>query len=373
MLGRLVYRGLRYLAELMPLVLRRDLSKEAEILVLRHQLLVLLRQVGRPRFDIADRAVLAVLTRFSPGATRGLILVQPATVLRWHRLLVAKHWTFPHRKAGRPRVAEEIRRLVVRMAGENPTWGYRRIHGELAGLGYRVAPSTVWAILKRAGIDPAPRRAGQSWREFLRGQASGIVACDFFTVDTIALRHLYVLFFVELRTRRVHLAGITENPTRAWVAQQARNLMVDMVEASELRPGAVIDGAGPGRERWRVLIRDRDAKFTAAFDAVFTSEGVRVIKTPVRAPVANAYAERWIATVRRECLDRMLILGPTQLRRVPETYLEHYNTHRPTGLSTRPLRSAQRRRSRYRRASRSGANLCLVDSSTSTTPREPIG
>lgn len=207
--------------------------------------------------------------------------------------------------------------------------GYRRIHGELVGLGLRVAPSTVWAILKRAGIDPAPRRSGQSWREFLRAQASGIVACDLFTVDTIGLRHIYVLFFIELRTRRVNLAGITENPVGEWVAQPARDLMADLVADGEFGHAVRTDGDGAGREGWRVLLRDRDAKFTSAFDAVFTSVRVRVIKTPVRTPVANAYAERWISTVRRECLDRMLILGPAHLRRVLETYLEHYNTHRP--------------------------------------------
>jgi putative transposase len=342
MLVRLVYRGFRRLAELAPLVLRRDLSKEAEILVLRHQLLVLQRQAGRPRLDTADRAVLAILTRLSSGAVRGLILVKPATVLCWHRQLVAKHWRVPHRGPGRPRIADEIRRTVVRMAGEDPTWGYRRIHGELVGLGFRVAPSTVWAVLKRAGIDPAPRRFGQSWREFLRAQASGIVACDFFTVDTVGLRHLYVLFFIELRTRRVHLAGITENPTGEWVAQQARNLMADLIEDVEHCHGGDGDGSADGREGWRFLIRDRDTKFTSAFDAVLTSEGVRVIKTPVRTPVANAYAERWISTVRRECLDRTLILGPTQLRRVLEIYVEHYNTHRPHRAldQSAPLRPA---------------------------------
>ncbi len=197
----------------------------------------------------------------------------------------------------------------------------------------------MWAILKRAGIDPAPLRAGQSWREFLRTQASGIVACEFFTVDTIGLRHLYVLFFLELRTRRVHLAAITENPTADWVAQQARNLMADLIEGIDHAGDGDGDSDGSGRGRWRILIRDRDAKFTGPFDAVFTSEGVRVIKTPVRAPVANAYAERWIATARHERLDRMLILGPTQLRRVLETYLEHYNTHHHRALDqAAPLR-----------------------------------
>lgn len=370
MIGRLVYRGLRRLAELVPLVLRRDVSKEAEILVLRHQLLVLRRQAGRPRFDPADRAVLAVLTRLSPGAMRGLILVKPATVLRWHRQLVAKHWTFPRRRPGRPRVAEEIRRLVVRMAGENPTWGYRRIHGELAGLGYRVAPSTVWVILKRAGIDPAPLRAGQSWRDFLRTQASGIVACDFFTVDTIGLRHLYVLFFLELRTRSVHLAGITENPTGDWVAQQARNLMADLVESIDADHTA--DGDGPRRDGRRILIRDRDAKFTGAFDAVFTSEGVRAIKTPVRAPVANAYAERWIATAANVSTGCSSSGRPSCAACSPRTSSTTTRTD-PTVLSTKAPQYGQRRPTRRPRASRSEANPCSVDSSTSTGPRERSG
>ena len=200
------------------------------------------------------------------------------------------------------------------MARDNPAWGYRRIHGELTGLGYKLAPSTVWQILKDAGIDPAPRRAGQTWRAFLAGQAKTILAADFFHVDTVFLRRLYVLFFIEHGTRRVHLAGITAHPTGAWVTQQARNLLMNL----ESRTGGL-----------KFLIRDRDTKFTAAFDAVFTAIGVRIMKTPVQAPRANAIAERWIASARRECLDRMLITGERHLRLVLGEYADHYNTHRP--------------------------------------------
>ena len=200
------------------------------------------------------------------------------------------------------------------MARDNPAWGYRRIHGELTGLGHKVAPSTVWQILKDAGIDPAPRRAGQTWRAFLAGQAKTILAADFFHVDTVFLRRLYVLFFIEHGTRRVHLAGITAHPTGAWVTQQARNLLMNL--------GGRTDGL-------KFLIRDRDTKFTAAFDAVFTAIGVRIVKTPVQAPRANAIAERWIASARRECLDRMLITGERHLQLVLGEYADHYNTHRP--------------------------------------------
>jgi putative transposase len=189
-----------------------------------------------------------------------------------------------------------------------------RIHGELAGLGYRLAPSTVWSILKRAGLDPAPRRDGPSWRQFLRAQAHGILATDFFCVDTLLGHRLYVLFVVEHATRRVHLLGITTNPTGAWVTQQARNLLMDL---------------GDRAAGFRFLIRDRDSKFTRIFDAVFASEAIRVLRPPVRAPRANAIAERWIGTVRRELLDRMLILNQRQLETVLSEYVAHFNTHRP--------------------------------------------
>jgi putative transposase len=204
--------------------------------------------------------------------------------------------------------------LVLRLAWENPTWGHRRIQGELAGLGYQIAASTIWKILHQAGVDPAPRRSGPTWRQFHTAQARSMIACDFFTVDTVLLKRIYVLFFVELATRRVHLAGVTAHRTGAWVAQQARNLLMDLDRR-----------AGP----LRFLLRDRDSKFTAAFDAVFTAVGIKVIRTPPQAPRANAIAERWVGTVRRECTDRMLIVGGRHLRMVLDEYLRHYNDHRP--------------------------------------------
>jgi putative transposase len=201
-----------------------------------------------------------------------------------------------------------------RAAQDNPGWGYRRIHGEVTGLGHKVAPSTVWQILKDAGIDPAPTRSGQTWRAFLDAQAQTILAVDFLHVDTVFLRRLYVLFFIEHGTRRVHLAGIAAHPTREWVTQQARNLLMNLEDHA--------DGL-------KFLIRDRDTKFTAAFDAVFAAAGVRIIKAPIRAPRANAVAERWVGSARRECLDRMLIASERHLRLVLGEYVDRYNGHRP--------------------------------------------
>jgi putative transposase len=273
------------------LLARSAQSKDAEILVLCHEVAVLRRQVRRPRPSWADRAVFAALTRLLSPACRLHRIVTPATILRWHRDLVKRRWTQPrgHRSGGRC-TAPELRRLVLRLAAENSSWGYRRIHGELAGLGYQVAASTVWSILKRAGIDPAPRRDGPSWRQFLRVQARGILATDFFCVDTLLLQRLYVLFVVEHATRRVHVLGVTANPSGAWVAQQARNFLMDL---------------GDRAAQFRFLIRDGDSKFTSMFDAVFASESIRILRTPVWAPRANAIAERWIGTARRELLDRI--------------------------------------------------------------------
>lgn len=321
-----LYWSLRRLLELVVLRLRSEREKEIEILLLRHQLRVLERQVARPALTPADRALLAAFGQVLSRRTwRRSAFVTPATLLRWHRDLVARRWTYPHRSPGRPATPVEIRRLVVRLARENPGWGYRRIQGELVGLGLKLAASTVWEILKGAGIEPAPRRLEQSWSEFLRQQAASILECDFLSVDTLFLKRFYVLFFIELGTRRVRLAGITTNPDARWVTQQARNLLMQL-DDEDVRP--------------RFLIRDRDSKFTRDFDEVFRSQGIRVIKSPVRAPKARAHAERWVGTVRRECLDRILILGRRHLASVLREYTAHYNEHRPhRALEQLPPRS----------------------------------
>jgi putative transposase len=288
-----------------------EFAKDVELLVLRHQLVVLGRQQRRPSLRPADRAFLAALTRVLPQPRRGLI-VTPQTLLRWHRAFVGRRWAQPHRAAGRPPVDGRVRELVLRFARENPGWGYPRIAGELLKLGLRVSPSTVRRILLANRLGPAPRRSGPGWREFLRQQAASMLACDFFTVETVSLRRFYVLFFIELESRRVHLAGCTANPTGAWVTQQARNLSFTGIF-----------------ERMRFLIHDRDSKFSGAFDEVFRSEGINVIHTPIRAPQANAYAERFVRTVRAECLDWLMIIGRHHLETVLHIYTAHYNRERP--------------------------------------------
>jgi putative transposase len=290
--------------------------KNTEILVLRHQIAVLQRQVRSPWLSWADRAVLAALTRrLSTAHRRQLsLIITPRTLLRWRAELVKRRWTCPRQTAGRPRTGPTIRRLVLEMARDNPTWGYRRICGELMGLGHKIAPSTIWEILKAAGTDPAPRRAAASWKQFLSAQAKSIAAVDFFHVDTVFLRRLYVLFVIEHHHRRVHLVGVTAHPTAAWTVQQARTTLMD---------------SGERTEGLKFLIRDRDAKYTDAFDAVFTRAAMRIIKTPVQAPRANAICERWIASARRECTDRILIAGRRHLHHTLSGYVDHYNTHRP--------------------------------------------
>jgi putative transposase len=248
-------------------------------------------------------------------------MVTPATLLRWHRRLVARRWTYG-RRLGRPPTSEEIRALVLRLARENPRWGYQRIAGELNGLGIAVSATTVAKTLRQARLGPVGERSGLSWRTFLRAQAQSMLAVDFFTVETISLQRLYVLFFIELGSRRVHLAGCTANPTGAWVTQQARQFAWALHE----RPGS-----------FRFLIRDRDSKFTRDFDAVFASEGIKIVKTPVQAPKANAFAERFVRTTRAECLDWLLIINRRHLERVLRIFVGHYNSHRPhRSLDLRP-------------------------------------
>jgi len=336
---RLAYLLLARTLSWLTLLARAEAAKDVEILVLRHEVAVLRRHNPRPTLSWVDRALLSALSRFLPVDLRRLRLVSPRTLLRWHAQLIARRWTYPRPRPGRPRTSPTVRALVLRMARENPTWGYRRIQGELVGLGHAVAASTVWTILKKASLDPAPRRSGPTWRQFLAGQAHAILAVDFAHVDTVFLRRLYILVVIEHGRRRVHLAGITAHPTGAWVTQQARNLLMDL---------------GDRAEQSRFLIRDRDSKFTHAFDAVFGGADIRIIRNPVRAPRANAIVERWIGTLRRECLDHLLITGPRHLTQVLRVFVEHYNTHRPhrslnqhpptghpppsSGATVRPLR-----------------------------------
>jgi putative transposase len=289
-------------------------AADVEIAVLRHQLMVLRRQVTRPRYTPADRLVLATLAKLLPRERWPVFLVTPATLLRWHRDLVARRWTYPRIGRSPKGLDHQVVDLVVRLARENPRWGYLRIVGECRKLGVAVSATSVRRILRRYGIGPAPRRGGPTWTAFLRSQAAGMLGCDFFTVETVGLARIYVLFVIELDRRRVHLAGITAHPTGEWVAQAARNLLMDL------------DGRV---ERFQFLVRDRDAKFTAAFDAVFAAAGVDIVKIPPRVPQANAHAERWVNAVRVECLDWTLIWNQRHLHRVLSEYVRHYNAARP--------------------------------------------
>jgi len=292
--------------------------KDAEILLLRRQVTLLERQsTARPRLSWADRALIATLLAGIPRHRHGALHlpVAPATILCRHRDLVTRRWAAKsrHKRPGRPRKHPQITRLVLRMAREN-AWGYRRITGELAGLGIIVAPSTVWEILKRHGIDPAPRRSGPSWAEFLRSQAEAIIACDFFTVDLLDGTKAYVLAVIEHATRRIHVLGATAHPTAEWVTQQARNMLMDLENSAD---------------RVKFLIRDRDILYPPGFDQVLADAGIETVRSAVRAPRMNSIMERWIGSARRELLDRTLIWNLPHLRRILREYETHHNGHRP--------------------------------------------
>ncbi len=295
------------------LLTRSDASKNVEIVVLRHEVAVLRRQVTGPKPDRAGRAVIAAMTRLLPRCLRLHRIVTPGTLLAWHRRLIKNKRAYPG-TAGRPPVPEEIRALVQRLARQNPRRGHRRIQGGLPGPGHRTGAGTIRRILAAAGLTPSPRRASPTWRQFLTSPASGILACDFLPAGTVFLKRLYVLSVMEIQTRRVHILGVTASPTGARTARQARNLLVD--------PG---ERAGP----FKFLIRDRDSKFTAVSGEVLAGNGVRIIKTPVRSPRANSFAERYAGTLRRECLDHLLIHGERHLRQILAGYLQHDNKHRP--------------------------------------------
>src|SRR5271157_2201317 len=328
MLFKIVYLLVRRILGLAVLISRSDLAKDAELLVLRHENAVLRRHAGRVRYGPADRLWLAALARLIPRRRWAAIFpITPATLLAWHRRLVAgKYDTSKRRTPGRPPTGPCIARLVVRLAKENPLWGHRRIHGELTKLGVTVAPSTVWEILHAAGIDPAPRRSGPTWRQFLHAQAAGILAVDFLHVDTVLGKRLYVLVFIEHGTRRMHLGGVTANLTGEWTVQQARNLALILGERF----------AGI-----KFLIRDRGSNFTRAFDAVFQATGARILRTAVQAPRMNAICERLAGTLRRELLHRMLILGERHLRAVLAEYQAQLQ-HGPAAPGHRPARPRRR-------------------------------
>jgi transposase InsO family protein len=311
----MLYRAFCRTTEWLALLTRGSAAKDVEILVLRHENAVLRRTNPRPRMDWVDRAVLAALIRLLPRTLKAHRLVTPATVMRWHRRLVARRWTYPN-QPGRPTTDPAVVALIEQMARDNPGWGYQRVQGELLGVGHRVGASTIRRILKRLGIPPAPvRRDHTTWRQFLSTQASTMLACDFFHVDcALTLQRLYVFFVLEVGSRYVHILGVTANPDGPWTTQQARNLLMDL---------------GDRADQFKVLIRDRAGQFTDAFDTVLADAGVTVCKIPPRSPRANAYAERFVLTARTEVTDRMLILGEQHLRRTLGEYARHYNGRRP--------------------------------------------
>ncbi len=339
----LLAQAFSLLLDLIWLTCRTAHDKDLEILLLRQQLRIVQRKHPHvPPISRWEKLTLIVLVGKLTGLTssaRGrlsqvVLLFKPDTLLKWHRELVRRKWTFKKKASlGRPPISAEVAALLLRLARENPTWGYGKLEGELGKLGYDIGRSTIRDVLKRQHVPPAPERSkhGSSWHTFLAHYKDEIVACDFFAVETAWLKTVYILFFIELGSRRVHVAGCTSRPKSAWMAQQARQFSWK-IQDEQLST--------------RFLIHDRDTKISAAFDRVFTSEDVTIIRTPVRAPNANAFAERWIRSVREECLDRILILNERHLHRVLTTYVEYYNHARPhQGIGQRcpiPLESTAR-------------------------------
>lgn len=322
MLVPLTYRLLVTVLSWLALLARTSASKDAEILVLRHEVAVLRRANPKPKATWSDRAVLVALTRILPKSLRAHRIVTPGTLLRWHRQMAAAKWRQP-RPPGRPPIPDELVALILRLARENRRWGVVRIQGELRRLGHRVAASTIRRILRSHRIPP-PTDRDEAWRTFLRAHAETLLATDLFHIDcAVTLKRLYVAFVIEHRSRRVHLLGITEHPSAAWITQLARGLAWELEEAGH---------------RFTHLIRDRDTKFTDTFDAVFTSTGIEIVKTAPQTPRMNAFAERFVRTVRAECTDRMLIAGPHHLRVVLDEFVGHYNAgrgHQGHGMSLR--------------------------------------
>jgi putative transposase len=313
LLWSFAYLAVRNLFALVWLLARPRRSKELEILLLRHELVMLRRQARQPKLTRADRALLAALSRSLPRVAWAGFPVKPETLLRWHRQFVVRRWTYAHRAPGRPPLESSKHALILRLGRENPHWGYRRIVGELKGLGITVSATSVRKVLLEEGFQPAPQRGQSSWRAFLRAQAASMLACDFLTVETAFLQRIYVLFFISLATRRIEYIACTSNPDGHWTAQQARNLVMQLGD----------------EHSFRFLIHDRDSKFSRAFDEIFRTERISVIRTPIQAPNANAHAERWVRTLRADCLDRILILGRHHLEHVLRIYRRHYNEHRP--------------------------------------------